>query len=111
MLSNKVIQDPRLSLAAKGLYAYIMALPDNWKLYRKTLHHTSKDGTKGMKNGYTSMNTAFMELVNCGYIEMEEKFNAKTNLREGYKYKINLIPPKDDGMVNEVFIDSPFFNA
>jgi len=60
-VSNVIFKDPNISAKAKGLFAYIMTLPDNWKLYKTELHNHFTDGKD-------SMRSAFSELQRAGYI-------------------------------------------
>jgi len=61
VICNECLQRPDISLKAKGLFAYLMSLPDNWKIHKKELVNHFKDGT-------TSINSAFKELEKAGYI-------------------------------------------
>ena len=65
MINKKGIQDPSLSWAAKGLLAYLLSLPDDWKIYVKELvNHTSA----GRDHTYT----VIRELLRSGYMEKVE---------------------------------------
>jgi hypothetical protein len=50
-LDKGFLQDTSLSLKAKGLLAYLLSLPDPWKIYLKELqaHHT--DGRESIQSG------------------------------------------------------------
>jgi len=61
-INNSCFQDDSLSARAKGIFAYIMTLPDNWKLYKRELYSHFKEG-RG------AIDTAFKELEDAGYIE------------------------------------------
>ena len=71
MINKKGIQDPNLSWAAKGLLAYLLSLPDDWKIYVKELvNHTS--------SGETNTYTAIRELLRYGYMEkIEYRYKGK----------------------------------
>ena len=56
---QKVVKDPKLSLEAKGFFAYIMAYPKNWNL---------SDIVRDTKVTEKQAALAFKELVRHGYI-------------------------------------------
>jgi hypothetical protein len=74
-----------LSLRAKGLLAYILTLPDDWKIYVNEL-------TKHHKDGKDSMCSAINELIEHNYIHREKlRENGKF---KGYSYKVFEMPTK-----------------
>ncbi len=55
------LNDPKLSLKAKGLYSYLFSLPKGWKVYKtELLTHLS--------DGKDSLNAAFKDLEVNGYL-------------------------------------------
>ena len=61
IILNDVLQRPDLSARAKGIFAYIMTLPDNWVLRKSELYtHFSE--------GRDSLDSAFKELENINLI-------------------------------------------
>ena len=60
-ICNKCLRDPDLTARAKGMFAYIMTLPDDWRIYKSELH-------KHFKEGRDALNTAFSELESAGYV-------------------------------------------
>lgn len=60
VINNKFLEDKRLSWKAKGLLAYLLSRPDDWKIYMESLGTISKDK-------YTSTRNAFRELKKYGY--------------------------------------------
>jgi hypothetical protein len=60
-IPNDLIQRPDMSAQAKGLICYLLSLPDDWVIYKKEIanHFT---------NGRTSLDAAFEELENLGYL-------------------------------------------
>lgn len=58
---NKILQDNRISLKAKGLYAYLFSKPDNWVFKIKIMLSELKDGRDSI---YSGLN----ELITHGYI-------------------------------------------
>jgi hypothetical protein len=73
VVDKSCLNDPAISLSAKGLYAYLMGLPQNWDL-------NIDDLAKRSRNGRDATRTAFNELVSAGYIE-------KKTLREKGKFQ------------------------
>ena len=63
-ISNEVLQRTDISARAKGLYAYFMTLPSDWKVIKSELH-------KHFKEGRDAINSAFDELENAGYISKQ----------------------------------------
>jgi hypothetical protein len=70
IVSNELFQDANVSAKAKGLYAFLMTLPDDWKVRKASLHQFFKDGRDGIIS-------AFDELIELGYIKSEELRDAK----------------------------------
>jgi hypothetical protein len=62
IISNSVIRDQRLSWKARGLLAYLLSMPDNWKVTRTHLASVSKDGI-------TVVNSTIKELEDAGYMK------------------------------------------
>ena len=56
------LRDPNLSAKAKGVMAYILSLPDDWKIHIDEL-------TTHFKDGRDSIRKAIKELQEAGYIE------------------------------------------
>lgn len=72
MVSNHVLRNNNLSLKAKGLYAYMWSLPDDWDYSVSGL-------TKVLKEGRDAINEALKELEREGYL-------VRTILRSGGKF-------------------------
>lgn len=60
-ISNDLINDPRLSLRAKGLLCYLISKPVTWNLNVNHLYKTCKEGKDAI---YSTIN----ELIESGYI-------------------------------------------
>lgn len=68
-IDNESIKDPKLSLQAKGLIAYIMSLPDTWGICMKEIAtHAS--------NSIDSTRRAFSDLESNGYAISIQKFDG-----------------------------------
>ena len=63
IIANECFKDRTISARAKGIYAYVMTLPDDWKISKKELYRHFSEGQK-------AIDTAFNELKSKGYIEL-----------------------------------------
>lgn len=97
------LQDERLSWKAKGLHAYMLSMPDDWKFYDEELKNHAKDGIDALK-------TALKELKDLGYMkrvrsqDRKGKFNWETLVFEK-PYTEN--PLMDNPSVEEPLTDNP----
>lgn len=62
MLDKGFLEDERLSFKAKGILAYLLSKPDNWKVIVKNLVNASAEGKAAVYAG-------LKELKECGYYE------------------------------------------
>ncbi len=60
MMDKTFLEDPRLSFKAKGILAYLLSKPDNWKVIVGNLVNYSADGKSSVYAG-------LKELKECGY--------------------------------------------
>ena len=84
-ISNEIMREKDVSLKAKGLYALVMSLPDNWDFTLKGICAISKEN-------YTAINNAIKELIDAGYCTRER-------IKENGKYVgcvYNFFDSKDD---------------
>ena len=78
-IDNTGLRDTRLSWKATGLLAYMLHLPNDWKIYVTDLIKRKKDGKD-------SVQSAMKELMEFGYME---RYSIKENGRfAGYEYVI-----------------------
>lgn len=63
-VANQVLNDNKLSLKAKGMYAYIYSKPDGWDFAIRRIADEQKDGVE-------SASVAIRELEKAGYIKRE----------------------------------------
>lgn len=78
VICNEVFKEKELSLKAKGLYALVMSLPDDWDFSLKGICELSKEN-------YTAVNNAIKELIEAGYCQ---RGKTKVNGRyTGYEYR------------------------
>jgi len=61
IIGNTGLKDKRLSLKAKGLLAYMLSLPDDWKFYETELIEHSTDKRDSVRSG-------LKELEKLGYL-------------------------------------------
>jgi hypothetical protein len=79
IIHNEIYRNKEMSLQAMALHTYIMTLPDDWKIYKKELPNN-------FKNGETSVNTAWKELEDNGYIVGIRKREKGTGKFIGIEY-------------------------
>jgi hypothetical protein len=65
VMDNTFLRDPNLSLKAKGLMAYLLSLPDSWKVHVSELVNHFPDGITAIRN-------ALKDLENSGYLVMQK---------------------------------------
>ena len=87
MLNKEFIESPELSWKEKGLLAYLLSKPDNWKVYLKQL-------IKASQNGKESTASAILGLVQKGYIERTQK-TKKSGQFSGYDYTVYESPGRE----------------
>jgi hypothetical protein len=86
MVPRVTIQDQRLSLQAMGLLINICSYPEDWKLYKTELYKRFE------KNKRSSVQSAWNELLEAGYVMEKRKRNGK---KWDYEYAVRLIPFTD----------------
>jgi hypothetical protein len=88
MLNTTSLKDSSISWKAKGLHAYLLSLPDDWKIYINELKDHATDGRE-------STTSAIKELINSRYIVRNQLKNENGRF-EGYEYLIYEIPLEQD---------------
>ena len=80
-VANQVLEDATLSLKAKGLFAYLVKLPEGWKIRIGEIakHH---------RDGYDSVHSALNELLAAGYLERFGRSRDKGKVGD-WQYHIN----------------------
>jgi predicted transcriptional regulator len=81
---NDLLNNPTISLRAKGLYAYIQSKPDNWKFSVDRM-------AKQLKEGADAIRTAIKELENAGYLE-RHSVKSDGGKYNGYDYILYATP-------------------
>lgn len=80
-VSNGLLEDPRLSYKAKGLYCYMASRPDNWQFFETQLQSVSTEGRDAVK-------AALKELVNAGWLHRSNETVRKGGKFSSYVYEI-----------------------
>lgn len=82
LLNKTFLEDPHLSLKAKGLLAYCMSKPDGWKFHVDQM-------TTVLKEGRDAIYSSFKELISHGYcIRYQSREKGKFNKGEYTLYEI-----------------------
>lgn len=79
-LDKRAIQDEELSWKAKGILAYFLSLPDDWKIYTSELVKHAPDGEASLRSG-------MKELEEKGYLVKEQK-RSDSGEFGGYDYVV-----------------------
>ena len=62
VMNRMALNDERLSWKAKGIIAYMLSMPDDWKFYVKELSDHAKDGEDSLRSG-------IKDFKECGYLK------------------------------------------
>ena len=88
VINNSVLKDARLSWKAKGLFCYLLSLPEDWIIYQSELLNHATDGRESLRN-------AIQELEQLGYLQIEKKRDDKGHFTTMYRVIEN--PNETDG--------------
>jgi hypothetical protein len=103
VIENRTLQDPRLSFKATGVLAYLLSLPDDWRVSRDDLANRKADGV-------ASVRTAMSELEAAGYLTRHRErlangtFQTTVEVREVSQPGEDFTPPAAD---NPPTVDPP----
>lgn len=78
VINNTVLKDERLSWKAKGVFCYLLSLPEDWVIYQSELLKHSTDGRESLRN-------AINELEEYGYLIIDKKRDEKGHFTAIYK--------------------------
>ena len=92
IIDNTCLRDPNLSWKAKGLFAYLLSLPDDWQIYQKDLVNRATDGD-------TSLRSGIIELEKAGYLKRERQRNESGQVK-GMIYHIIENPNQQECLIN-----------
>ena len=68
-IANDVLNSPDLTFKAKGIYAYMVSKPNNWKFTIRSMATQVKDGKAGIQSG-------IKELKDAGWIKYIKRTNG-----------------------------------
>lgn len=91
VINNTVLKDTRISWKAKGLFCYLLSLPEDWVIYQSELLNHATDGRESLRN-------AIQELEQLGYLQVEKKRDDKGHFTTIYKVIEN---PNSTDEINE----------
>ena len=94
VMNNTFLRDNKLSWKAKGLFAYILSLPEDWKIYLNELQTHATDGE-------TSLRSAIKELTDNGYM-VQKRLKDDKGRWTSYVYQIIENP-----FVENLNVDNP----
>ena len=84
VIDQRIIEDARISWAARGLLAYLLSRPDNWKVLIKDLQRRGNLGRDGVYS-------LLKELRHFGYVQYQGVRDKQGRLRGGI-YTVREIP-------------------
>lgn len=85
-IENDVIRDKRLSFKARGLLAYLLSLPDDWRISSQYLATVAPDGRDGIRTG-------LQELEQTGYL-VRQRIQNPDNGRWSWQQVVHETPVK-----------------
>ena len=65
VINNAIFEDVSLSWKAKGLFCYLLSLPNDWQIHAAELEQHASDGK-------ASLNAAIKELEAAGFLEVQK---------------------------------------
>lgn len=89
IVSQSAVEGSRLSWAARGLLAYLLSRPDDWKVLVNDLKRRGNLGGDGIY-------TLLRELRRTGYIHYEHNRDNQGRLRGGTYFVSEIPPPHPD---------------
>jgi hypothetical protein len=99
VMNNTFLRDNKLSWKAKGLFAYILSLPEDWKIYLNELQTHATDGE-------TSLRSAIKELTDNGYI-IQKRLKDDKGRWASYAYQIIENPNVENPNVENPDMENP----
>lgn len=94
VISNAVIKDERLSWKARGIFAYLMSLPEDWNFHQSEIAKHSKDGKDSLRTG---MN----ELQEFGYLKVSRERNKNGHFGDAIWILDDTPSPKSENTILE----------
>lgn len=91
-IANAVLNDKQLSIAAKGVYAYLFSKPDGWEFASARIAEDHKDGKRAIL-------AALRELEELGYLQRTRlpsgKMDYQLAFTEGHSFSASNAPKVD----------------
>jgi hypothetical protein len=94
MLSNKLLQDCNITIEEKGLLVYLLSLPTDWVLYKKSLPEKTME-SKG------TIDRVFKQLQEKGYILSVKVIDPKTKVFKGWNHIVYEEPTLTESDIKE----------
>jgi len=94
---NELLNDPNISLRAKGLFTFLQSKPDGWSFSINRISQQTSDGE-------TSVRSAIKELEEGGYLKREST-RKKDGKWDGYDYILSESPSLDSPMTDSSMSD------
>lgn len=69
-MSNDIVNDPGISLKAKGILAYLLSKPDHWDVCIEDIIRRSTDGRDSVRAGLN-------ELIKAGYVKRTRRIDLQ----------------------------------
>ncbi len=84
VLSNHVVNDETISFKAKGILAYLLSKPVDWKVIQEDIANHSTDGKASVRAG-------IKELMDAGYISRRQTRSGNGRILE-WEYTVTEVP-------------------
>ena len=81
IIPNELLNNPDISLKAKGLYGYLQSKPDNWKFSANRISYQNKEGIDAIRR-------TLQELEGSGYLERKLAYDKQKKRISGYDYTL-----------------------
>jgi len=94
MLSNKLLQECNITIEEKGLLVYLLSLPTDWVLYKKSLPEKTME-SKG------TIDRVFKQLQEKGYILSVKVIDSKTKVFKGWNHIVYEEPTLTESDIRE----------
>ncbi|PEA85893.1 conserved phage C-terminal domain-containing protein [Bacillus thuringiensis] len=103
-INNTGLRDRQLSWKAKGILAYLLSLPDDWKVYMTEIINHATDGKDSFNNG-------MKELKNRGYVKRFPIKGEDGKIKEWetliYEVPQTDYPVMENPQVEKPLVDNP----
>lgn len=84
VVTNRILNDPEMSLRAKGLFAFLQSKPDNWRFSIERISNQTKEGKSAIQ-------AAIKELEKMGYL-LRKSVKSSSGKWSGYDYELSDLP-------------------